>query len=124
MSFNDFIKSLQQKPESARLKIFWSLAALSVVLVISIWIPSFESYKSAFNQTAEDASKGMETIKAAVSEPLEQIRPEKEKEEKNEKKQSQEGNTPPRPSQEGNASEAEKEIEGDGSKVYKLPVED
>jgi len=41
MSFNNFIKKIQNKPRSARLLILWTTTALVMVLIIIVWLFSF-----------------------------------------------------------------------------------
>jgi len=62
---SDYIKNLQSKPESSKIKILWFFSGLMVVLVLMIWVSSFGEYKAAFNNPVGD-NKTVSSLKASV----------------------------------------------------------
>lgn len=64
MNLSDKIEEIRQKPEGQRIIYVWSLVAISMVVVISIWLFSFKEMLKGGVQTnnATETPVGLESI--------------------------------------------------------------
>ncbi len=49
MSLIDFIEKIQQKPRHVRVQILWLSVFISMLIIVSLWVTSFENQKASIS---------------------------------------------------------------------------
>ncbi|MFH1175112.1 MAG: hypothetical protein V1698_00075 [bacterium] len=72
INISDFLKNIQEKPEKTKAKIFWASGGVTVILVLTIWSASIESYRTDFSRIFGDTAEGLKATlnEAQKEEPL------------------------------------------------------